>query len=119
MGTSEYFPIAEKYKIPIVVSGFEPADLLQAIYHAVLQLEKGHKVENCYERLVKEEGNIPAQKVVNEIFEVGEQEWRGIGSIPESGLVMKEKYAEFDAARKFSIENSEKEKKIFALPEKS
>lgn len=59
MGTCEYFPLAEKYKIPIVVSGFEPADLLQAIYHAVLQLEKGeHKVENCYERLVKDEGNV-------------------------------------------------------------
>ena len=109
MGLKEYHPIAEKYKIPIVVSGFEPADLLQAIYHAVLQLEKGeYKVENCYERLVKEEGNVPAQNVVNEIFEIGEQEWRGIGKIPESGLVMKEKYAEFDAARKFSIENSEK-----------
>jgi hydrogenase expression/formation protein HypD len=79
-GNFRIFSFAEKYKIPIVVSGFEPADLLQAIYHAVLQLEKGeHKVENCYERLVKEEGNIPAQKVVNEIFEVGEQEWRGIG----------------------------------------
>ena len=69
-----------------MVSGFEPADLLQAIYHAVLQLEKGeYKVENCYERLVKEEGNVPAQNVVNEIFEIGEQEWRGIGKIPESG----------------------------------
>jgi hydrogenase expression/formation protein HypD len=90
-----------------VVSGFEPADLLQAIYHAVLQLEKGeYKVENCYERLVKEEGNVPAQNVVNEIFEIGEQEWRGIGKIPESGLVMKEKYAEFDASRKFDISNS-------------
>lgn len=109
MGLKEYFPIAEKYKIPIVISGFEPADLLQAIYHAVLQLEKGeYRVENCYERLVKEEGNIPAQNVVNEIFEIGEQEWRGIGSIPKSGLVMKEKYIKYDAAKKFSIANSAK-----------
>ena len=116
MGTSEYFPLAEKYKIPIVISGFEPADLLQAIYHAVLQLEKGeYRVENCYERLVKDEGNIPAQKVVNEIFEIGTQEWRGIGSIPESGLVMKEKYKDFDASKKFDIENLEKKEENLCI----
>lgn len=116
MGLKEYHPIAEKYKIPIVISGFEPADLLQAIYHAVLQLEKGeYKVENCYERLVKEEGNLPAQNVVNEIFEIGEQEWRGIGKIPESGLVMKEKYAEFDASRKFDISNSAKKEENLCI----
>lgn len=116
MGLKEYHPIAEKYKIPIVISGFEPADLLQAIYHAVLQLEKGeYKVENCYERLVKEEGNLPAQNVVNEIFEIGEQEWRGIGKIPESGLVMKEKYAEFDASRKFDISNSTKKEENLCI----
>ncbi|MDR2205197.1 MAG: hydrogenase formation protein HypD [Flavobacteriaceae bacterium] len=104
MGTSEYFPLAEKYKIPIVISGFEPADLLEAIYHAVVQLEKGeHKVENCYTRLVKDEGNPAAKNVVNEIFEVGEQEWRGIGKIPESGLVFREKYGDYDAFRKFNI----------------
>lgn len=107
MGLSEYYPLAEKYKIPIVVAGFEPVDLLKAIYHAVLQLEKGeHRVENCYERLVKEEGNIPAKKVVEEMFEVGDQEWRGMGLIPQSGLVMKEKYSLYDASRKFDIENN-------------
>jgi hydrogenase expression/formation protein HypD len=105
MGISEYIPLAEKYKIPIVISGFEPADLLEAVYHAVLQLEKGeHRVENCYARLVKDEGNIPAKNVVNEIFEIGEQEWRGIGKIPESGLVMREKYGDYDASRKFDIQ---------------
>lgn len=104
MGLSEYYPIAEKYKIPVVVAGFEPADLLRAIYHAILQLENGeYRVENCYERLVKEEGNIPAKKVVDELFEVGDQEWRGMGKIPHSGLVMKPEYQEFDASRKFDI----------------
>jgi len=104
MGCEDYHPIAEKYKIPIVVSGFEPADLLKAVYHAVIQLEKGeHRVENCYERWVKEEGNLPAKRVMNEIFEIGEQEWRGIGKIADSGLVIREKYADFDASKKFQI----------------
>lgn len=105
MGTSEYLPLAEKYKIPIVIAGFEPVDLLKAIYHAVLQLEKGeHKVENCYERLVKDEGNIPAKTVVNNIFEIGEQEWRGIGNIPQSGLKMRDEFSDFDASKKFNFE---------------
>lgn len=105
MGTSEYFPLAEKYKIPIIIAGFEPVDLLKAIYHAVLQLENGeHKVENCYERLVKDEGNIPAKNVVNEIFEIGDQEWRGIGKIPQSGLKMRNEFSDFDASKKFNFE---------------
>ncbi len=105
VGLSEYYPIAEKYKIPIVISGFEPADLVQAIYHAVLQLEKGeYKVENQYTRYVKEEGNIAAKQVVDDVFEIGNQEWRGVGAIPNSGLVMKAKYAKFDASKKFNIE---------------
>jgi hydrogenase expression/formation protein HypD len=105
VGLSEYYPIAEKYKIPIVISGFEPADLVQAIYHAVLQLEKGeYKVENQYTRYVKEEGNIAAKQVVDDVFEIGNQEWRGVGAIPNSGLVMKAKYANFDASKKFIIE---------------
>ena len=104
MGYEDYYPIAEKYKIPIVVSGFEPADLLKGVYHAVIQLEKGeYRVENCYERWVKEEGNLPAKRVMNEIFEIGEQEWRGIGKIADSGLVIREKYADFDASKKFQI----------------
>ena len=105
MGLQEYYPIAEKYKIPIVISGFEPADLVQAIYHAVLQLEKGkYEVENQYTRLVKEEGNVKAKEVVNSIFEIGAQEWRGVGKIEDSGLVMREVYKSYDANRKFSIE---------------
>ncbi len=107
VGLSEYYPIAEKYKIPIVISGFEPADLVQAIYHTVLQLEKGeHQVENQYTRYVKEEGNIAAKQVVDDVFEIGNQEWRGVGEIPNSGLVMKKNYAAFDANKKFVIETT-------------
>lgn len=105
-GYNDYFPLVERFKIPIVVSGFEPADLLRAIYHAVVQLEqKEHKVENCYERAVTQEGNVRAQAVMNQIFEIGDQEWRGIGKIPESGLVMKNSYSLYDATKKFSIQN--------------
>lgn len=104
VGLEEYYPIAEKYKIPIVVSGFEPADMVQAIYHTVLQLEQGkHEVENQYTRLVKEEGNLRAKEVVNTIFTIGTQEWRGIGAIENSGLVLRENYKMYDANIKFSI----------------
>ena len=104
VGLEEYYPIAEKYKIPIVVSGFEPADMVQAIYHAVLQLEQGkHEVENQYTRLVKEEGNKRAKEVVDTIFTIGTQEWRGIGAIENSGLVLRENYKMYDANIKFKI----------------
>lgn len=107
VGLEEYYPIAEKYKIPIVVSGFEPADMAQAIYHTVLQLEQGkHEVENQYTRLVKEEGNLRAKEVVNTIFTIGTQEWRGIGKIENSGLVLRENYKMYDANIKFSIETT-------------
>jgi len=105
MGLREYYPIAEKYKIPIVVSGFEPADMVRAIYHAVLQLENGnYEVENQYTRLVKEEGNLKAKEVVHQVFEIGAQEWRGVGKIEDSGLVMRESYQMYDANVKFSIQ---------------
>lgn len=104
VGLEEYYPIAEKYKIPIVVSGFEPVDLVRAIYHTVLQLEQGkYEVENQYTRFVKEEGNLRAKEVVNTIFTIGNQEWRGIGAIENSGLVLRKNYSMFDANVKFSI----------------
>lgn len=107
VGLEEYYPIAEKYKIPIVVSGFEPADMVQAIYHAVLQLEQGkYEVENQYTRLVKEEGNVRAKEVVNTVFTIGTQEWRGIGAIENSGLVLRENYKMYDANTKFSIKTT-------------
>jgi hydrogenase expression/formation protein HypD len=104
MGLDQYYPIAEKYKVPLVVAGFEPADLVQAIYHAVLQLENGtYLVDNQYARLVKPEGNLKAKEVIHDVFKIGEQEWRGIGKIPDSGYVMTEKYKKYDAGCKFVI----------------
>jgi hydrogenase expression/formation protein HypD len=117
MGLEEYHPIAAKYKIPLVVTGFEPADLVQGIYHAVLQLENGdYFVDNQYKRMVKPEGNLKAKEVIYDVFEIGEQEWRGIGKIPESGFVMTDKYKKYDANKKFSIEvsHSEKDKNCIA-----
>ncbi|KIC00174.1 MULTISPECIES: hydrogenase formation protein HypD [unclassified Flavobacterium] len=109
VGLEEYYPISAKYKIPIVISGFEPADLLRAIYHAVLQLEEGKfEVENQYTRLVKEEGNVKAKEVVDTVFTIGDQEWRSIGVIENSGLVMRENYRKYDANSRFSINSSNK-----------
>jgi len=104
MGYWEYFPLVEKYKIPIVVTGFEPLDLLQGILMVVKQLEEGRaEVENQYVRMVKEKGNITAQKIISDVFEVGDQMWRGIGTIGKSGFHLQEKFARFDADKKFSI----------------
>lgn len=106
MGYQEYHPLAKKYKIPIVITGFEPLDLVQGIYMAVCQLEKGvYKVENQYARVVKEQGNLAAINVINTIFEIGNREWRGIGEIPNSGYKLKKEYIDFDAETKFGISN--------------
>jgi len=104
MGYKEYIPLAEKYKIPIVITGFEPLDLVQGIYMAIYQLEKGiHKVENQYSRVVKEEGNLAALEVIHKVFRVGNREWRGIGEIPNSGYVLTDAFKKYDAEAKFGI----------------
>ena len=104
MGYWEYPPLAEKYGIPLVVTGFEPLDLLDGIRRAVVQLEAGrHEVENAYERIVKFEGNTAAQKMLAEVFEVTDRAWRGIGVIPKSGWRLSEAYREFDAEERFQI----------------
>jgi hydrogenase expression/formation protein HypD len=104
MGFWEYPPLAERYKIPLVVTGFEPLDLLDGIRRAVLQLEAGkHEVENAYERIVTYDGNQPAQKLLAEVFEVTDRAWRGIGVIPKSGWKLSEAYREFDAEERFQI----------------
>ena len=115
MGFWEYPPLAEKYRIPIVVTGFEPLDLLDGIRRAVIQLEKGeHRVENAYERIVTYKGNLPAQKLlafligcmglsIVDVFEVTDRAWRGIGVIPKSGWRLSEPYREFDAEDRFHI----------------
>ncbi|MBM3695280.1 MAG: hydrogenase formation protein HypD [Actinobacteria bacterium] len=104
MGYWEYGPIAEKYRIPVVVTGFEPVDLLQGITMAVAALEEGrHGVENQYSRAVTYEGNTRAQALIQQVFEVGDRKWRGIGEIPMSGLYLREEFAAFDAARRFEV----------------
>jgi hydrogenase expression/formation protein HypD len=102
MGFEEYFPIAEKYKVPIVVTGFEPLDLLEGIYMTVSQLEEGrHEVENQYTRAVRREGNRPAQTTISEVFEIGPRQWRGLGEIPASGLQLRGRFQKYDANRRF------------------
>lgn len=104
MGIQQYYPLVEKYKTPIVITGFEPLDLVQGIYMAVKQLEDGRfELENQYSRIVKPFGNTAAINVINTIFEVGTREWRGIGEIPNSGYVIKEAYRAYDAEAKFNI----------------
>jgi hydrogenase expression/formation protein HypD len=102
MGTEEYEPVARTYRVPIVVTGFEPLDLLQGILMCVRQLEAGRaEVENQYARTVRREGNRHAQELIREVFEVGPRVWRGVGEIPRSGLRVREAYAAFDAERRF------------------
>jgi len=102
MGWTEYEPIAERYRIPIVVTGFEPVDILEGMLLAVRQLESGrHEVENQYVRSVRRQGNRPAQELIAQVFRVVDRQWRGVGLIPTSGLGLREEYAEYDAERKF------------------
>jgi hydrogenase expression/formation protein HypD len=104
MGTEEYVPLAAKHHVPIVVTAFEPVDLLQGILMAVSQLEEGRaEVENQYARLVQTGGNRPAQALIQEVFQVVDRTWRGIGGIPGSGFGLRPEYARFDAARRFSV----------------
>lgn len=105
MGTEEYVPLVAKHRVPIVVTGFEPLDLLQGILMAVDQLEDGRaEVENQYARLVKAGGNRPAQALIQRIFGVVDRTWRGIGDIPASGFGLRDAYADFDAARRFGVQ---------------
>ncbi|GAA4039302.1 hydrogenase formation protein HypD [Nonomuraea soli] len=102
MGWTEYEPLAEKYRVPIVVTGFEPLDLLEGILMAVRQLEEGRfAVENQYARAVRRTGNPAAQGAMRRAFSVSDQTWRGIGPIPASGLVLAPAFASFDAAVRF------------------
>ena len=110
MGTAEYEPISAKYRIPIVVTGFEPLDILQGIYMCVQQLEQGRtEVENQYSRSVRREGNVPAQNLIHEVFRTVPRKWRGIGEIPQSGLGLQENYAAFDAEVRFGVAHHTKD----------
>jgi hydrogenase expression/formation protein HypD len=105
MGYQEYEAIAKKYQVPIVVTGFEPVDILQGIYMCVRQLEMGKaECENQYTRSVLREGNQTARQLIQEVFEIIPRQWRGIGEISQSGLGLREKYAQFDASKRFEKE---------------
>ncbi|HUI63955.1 MAG TPA: hydrogenase formation protein HypD [Bacteroidota bacterium] len=104
MGYEQYIPLARRYGVPIVVTGFEPVDILQGIYMTVMQLEsKRAEVENQYARVVRREGNREAQRLIEEVFEVSDRQWRGIGEIPLSGFRLRPAYAAFDAEKVFDV----------------
>jgi len=104
VGFEEYFAIAEKYRVPIVVTGFEPLDILQGVYLAIKQLEEGRaEVENQYSRSVRRQGNRPAQELVTQVFRVIPRKWRGVGEIPQSGLGLAPEYATYDAELRFGV----------------
>jgi hydrogenase expression/formation protein HypD len=106
MGTEEYPGLAERFGVPIVVTGFEPLDILEGIRRTVLQLEQGrHELENAYQRAVPAEGNPAAKAMLADVFEVTDRAWRGIGVIPGSGWRLSEKYRAFDAERRFAVED--------------
>ena len=105
MGTWQYEPLVERFSVPIVVTGFEPLDVLDGIRRVVVQLESGQaRVENAYPRVVTEQGNVTAQQMLDEVFDVCDRNWRGIGEIPQSGWRLTERYARFDAATRFAVE---------------
>lgn len=104
-GYREYEAVARECRVPIVVTGFEPLDLIQGVLMLVTQLEEGrHEVENQYTRSVRRDGNRQARAIMTEVFEVADHKWRGIGLIPRSGLRLREAYARFDAARVFGLQ---------------
>jgi hydrogenase expression/formation protein HypD len=106
MGWTEYEPLALKYRVPIVVTGFEALDLLEGIWMAVRQLEEGrHEVENQYVRSVRREGNEPARDLVARVFQVVDRAWRGIGVIPSSGFGLRPEFAAWDAERRFALDS--------------
>jgi hydrogenase expression/formation protein HypD len=104
MGYTEYEPLAARYRVPIVVTGFEPLDLLQGTLMAVRQLEQGRaEVENQYARVLSREGNVVARQTVSRVFEVTDRAWRGVGVIPQSGFRLREHFRDFDAERRFDV----------------
>lgn len=107
MGVHEYGPIAAEHRAPIIITGFEPVDILEGILLCVKQLESGRaEVENAYSRAVRADGNTHARAVVEQVFTVSDRDWRGIGVIPHSGLAVRPAFAAFDAARKFALPKS-------------
>jgi hydrogenase expression/formation protein HypD len=110
MGYWEYPPLVDKYGVPMVVTGFEPLDIVRGIHMAIQQLEEGRAtVENAYARVVVEGGNRPAMAIINEVFEECDRNWRGLGTIPGSGWNLRPTYAPYDASRRFAISHIQTE----------
>src|SRR5262245_61519791 len=108
MGYTEYEPVARRYRVPIVITGFEPLDLLEGVYRVVQQLESGRaEVENQYGRAVRREGNPASRKLIEEVFEVCDRKWRGIGLIPGSGFRLRDEYRDHDAEHIFEVDDLE------------
>jgi hydrogenase expression/formation protein HypD len=105
MGTGEYGPIASEFQAPIIITGFEPVDILEGIHLCVKQLEAGRAVvENAYARAVKPEGNLQARQIIEQVFQITDRDWRGIGVIPSSGLAVRPAYAAYDANQRFTLQ---------------
>jgi hydrogenase expression/formation protein HypD len=105
MGFEEYLALAQRYRVPIVVTGFEPVDLLEGILMTVRQLESDrHEVENQYVRSVRRGGNVPAQNILAKVYEICDRSWRGLGVLPRSGIRLGPGYHEFDAEKRFAVE---------------
>jgi hydrogenase expression/formation protein HypD len=113
VGYIDYEELSREFGVPIVVGGFEPLDLIQAIRMLVAQLEEGRaETENQYVRSAFREGNPHAQQVVAEVFEVADRKWRGMGSIPRSGLRLRPEYAAYDAERVFGLDERHVEEPV-------
>lgn len=116
MGYEEYLPIAGKYRVPIVVTGFEPVDILKGIYEVVRQLEQGrYEVENAYGRAVRREGNPAARKLLKEVFRVSDMKWRGIGEIQGSGFSLSPEYEAYDAEKIFDVGDIEQQESALCI----
>src|SRR5262249_47663953 len=110
MGYTEYEPIAQGYRVPIVITGFEPIDLLEGVLRAVRQLESGGaEVENQYGRAVRRQGNLASRRLIADVFEVCDRKWRGIGLIPKSGYRLRPEYGDHDAERRFEVDDLQAE----------
>ncbi|HEY2584993.1 MAG TPA: hydrogenase formation protein HypD [Tepidisphaeraceae bacterium] len=116
MGYTEYEPIARRYRVPIVITGFEPVDMLEGVLWTVRQLEAGrHEVENQYSRAVRREGNPASKKLIEDVFEISDRKWRGVGIIPKSGFKLRYEFRDHDAERLFEVDDIETEESTVCI----
>jgi hydrogenase expression/formation protein HypD len=116
MGFEEYIPLASRYRVPIVITGFEPVDILQGILMTAKQLEEGRsEVENQYARAVRREGNRSAQELMQKVFETTDRSWRGIGTIPKSGYRLRNEFSAFDAEKVFDVATIQTQESLLCI----